>query len=85
VRPLLTYAAETWTMTKIDERRLNIFEKKILCRIYGPRCEKGQWPKRYNTELEDFYSEPNIINIINSSTLRWAGHVTRIEENELPN
>jgi len=37
-RPILT-----WTMTKNDERRLSIFEKKILHRIYGPRCEGRQW------------------------------------------
>jgi len=42
VRPLLTYASETWTATKNDERRLSIFIRKILHRIYGPIYEGGQ-------------------------------------------
>ena len=46
VRPLLTYASESWTMTKSDERRSSIFERKIPCRMYGAVCEKGQWWKR---------------------------------------
>jgi hypothetical protein len=42
VRPILTYAAGTWTTTKNDERRPSVFERKILHRIYGPICEAGQ-------------------------------------------
>jgi len=42
VRPILTYAAETWTATKSYKQRLSIFKRKILCRIYGPICERGQ-------------------------------------------
>jgi len=42
VRPILTYAAETWATTKNDERRLSIVERKIFHRIYGPICEGGQ-------------------------------------------
>jgi len=42
VRPILTYTSETWTMTKNYERRLSIFVRKILHRIYGPVCEGGQ-------------------------------------------
>jgi hypothetical protein len=59
VRPIFTYATETWTMTKNDERRLSIFERKVLYIIYGPICERGQWQKRYNRELKEFYNESN--------------------------
>jgi hypothetical protein len=41
VKPILTYAAENWTAKKNDERRLSIFESKILCSVYGPICEGG--------------------------------------------
>jgi hypothetical protein len=51
---------------------------------YGPICEGGQWRKRYNVELEDIYNKANIVNVIISSRLRWAGHVVRMNENELP-
>ena len=84
VRPIFTYTTETWTMTKNDERRLSIFERKVLHRIYGPICERGQWQKRYNRELEELYNESNIVNVIKSSRLRWAGHVVRMDEDELP-
>jgi hypothetical protein len=48
----------------------------VLCRrIFCLMCEGGQWQKRYNRELEELYNEPNIVNVIKSSRLRWAGHV----------
>jgi len=70
VRPVLTDTAESWTVTKNDERRLSIFDRKILCRIYGLICEGGQWQKRYNRELEELYDVPNIVKVIKSSVLR---------------
>jgi hypothetical protein len=45
MRPVITYAAETWPTTKKDERKLSIIERKILRRIYGPISEGGQWRK----------------------------------------
>ena len=84
MRPIVTYAAETWTTTKNDERRLSVFERKIFRRMYGPICEGGQWRKRYDRELEELYSEPNTVKVIKSSRLRWAGHVVRMDDNELP-
>jgi hypothetical protein len=70
VRPVLTYASETWTVTRNDEKRLSIFERKILCRIYCPVCERGQWLRRHDRELDDPYNEPNIVNIIKSNRLK---------------
>jgi hypothetical protein len=74
VKPILTYTAETWTTTKNDERRLSIFERKILRRIYGPICEEGQWRKRYSREPEELYNEPNVVNVMKPSRLRGPGH-----------
>jgi hypothetical protein len=53
-------------MTKKDERRLSS-KRKILCIIYGPTCKRRRWQKRYNSELEELYREPNIVNVIKSS------------------
>jgi hypothetical protein len=75
MRPLLARATETRTTTNIDERRPSTFERKILRRIYGPICERGQPRTRYNKELEELYSEPNIVNVIKSSRPRQAGHI----------
>jgi hypothetical protein len=47
-------------------------------------AREGQWQKRYNRELEELYNEPNIVNVIKSNSLRWVGHVVRMDENELP-
>jgi hypothetical protein len=77
----------TWTTTRKTinyERRLSIFERKILRRLCGPICKGEQWRMRYGRELEELYNEPNIVKVIKSSRLRWAGHVVRMDDNELP-
>jgi len=51
VRPVLTYGAETWVLSKQDEHCLSIFECKILQRIYGPVIDGGRWRIRTNQEL----------------------------------
>jgi hypothetical protein len=43
IRPVLTYGAETWVLSKQDENRLSIFERKILRRIYGSVMDRGKW------------------------------------------
>ena len=62
----------------------NIFEMKIVHRIYGPICVGGQWRESYNREMKELYNEPNIANVIKSSRLKWAGRIVRMDENELP-
>jgi hypothetical protein len=52
IRPVVTYGAETWTMTKKEEQALIIFDRKIFRRIYGPKYEDGEWKSRTNRELE---------------------------------
>jgi hypothetical protein len=62
------------------QKRLSIFERKILGRTCGPICEGGQWRKMYNRELEELYNEPSIVKVIKFSRLRWADHVVRMDE-----
>jgi len=57
VRPVVTYGAETWTMTKKEF----IFERKIFRRIYGPEYEDGEWKSRTNRELEELSKGENIV------------------------
>jgi len=75
VRPILIHAAETWSATKNNVRRLSINERKILRRIFGPICERGQGRKRYIREFEQFYNESNIVSVIKSNRLRWENRV----------
>jgi hypothetical protein len=59
-----------------------VFENRILRRIFGPKRDevRGGWRKLHNDELHDLYFSARIIRIINSRSMRWAGHVARMEE-----
>jgi hypothetical protein len=63
-----------------EEHRLRIFENRVL-RIFGPKREEdGSWRKLHNDELHNLYSSPNIIRMINSRRMRWAGYVAHMGE-----
>jgi hypothetical protein len=66
LRPVATYASETWTLTKADERALGLFEIKILRSILGVVQDKGQWRRRYNCELYTLNDEPHLVKYIKS-------------------
>jgi len=53
-----------------------------LRRIFGPRRDEvtGEWRRLHNKELSDLYSSPNIVRVIKSGRMRWAGHVARVGE-----
>jgi hypothetical protein len=64
-----------------EEHRLRVFENRVLRRIFGPKREvDGSWRKLHNDELRNLYSSPNIVKVIKSRRMRWAGHVARIGE-----
>jgi hypothetical protein len=64
-----------------EEPRLRVFENRVLRRIFGPKREKdGSWRKLYNDELHSLYSSPNIVMVIKSRRMKWAGHVARMGE-----
>jgi hypothetical protein len=59
-----------------------VFEDKVLRRIFGPKRNDmtAGWRKLHNEELRDLYSLPNIIRMTKLRRMRLAGHVTRIWE-----
>jgi hypothetical protein len=61
---------------------VRVFENMVLRRIFGPRRNEvtGKWRKLHNEDLNDFYSSPNIVRVIKSRRMRWAGHVARMGE-----
>jgi hypothetical protein len=68
------YGCETWSLTLRAVHRLRVFENRVL-RIFGLKMENGSWRKLRNNELHGLYSSPNIIRVIKSKGMRWAGHV----------
>jgi hypothetical protein len=50
-----------------EERRLRVFENRVLRRVFGPRRGEviGEWRKLHNEKLSDLYSLPNIVRVVN--------------------
>ena len=69
IRPALTHASETWTISETNEQRLSLFERKVLQCIFGAKQENETWRKRYNYELYEAFNEPNIVNYIKVNRL----------------
>ena len=55
---------------------------RVLRRIFGPKRDEviREWRKLRNKELNDLYFSPNIVCVIKSRRMRWAGHVARMGE-----
>jgi hypothetical protein len=74
---IVLYGCETLTLTLRVEHRLWVFENRVLRRIFGPKRDETTvgWRKLHNEKLCNLYSSPNIIRLIKSKRVQWAGHV----------
>ena len=79
---VVLYGCEAWSLTLREERKLRVFQNMVLRRIFGPRRDDitGEWRRLHNEELNDFYSSPNIVWVIKSIRMRWAGRAVRMGE-----
>jgi hypothetical protein len=61
---------------------LRVFENRVLRRVFGTKRDEvtREWRKLQNEELNDLYSLPNIVRVVKSRRMRWAGHVSRMGE-----
>ena len=77
ILPVVLYGCETWPLTLGEERKL-----RVLRKIFRPRRDEvmGEWRRLHNEELNDSYSSPNIVRVIKSRRMGWAGHVARMGE-----
>jgi len=82
ILPVVFYGCEIWSLTRREERKLRVFEDMLLRRIFGPRRDEvtGEWKRSHNEELNELYSSLNIVQVIISRRMRWAGHVVRMGE-----
>ena len=63
---VVLYGCETWSLILRKERRLRVFENRVLRKIFGPRRDEvtGGWSKLHNEELNDLYCSPSIVRVI---------------------
>jgi hypothetical protein len=77
---VVLYGCEPWYLTLKGKHRMRLFKDKVLRGIFWPKGVEviGGWKIVHNKKLHDLYSSPNIIRMITSRRMQWAGHVARI-------
>jgi hypothetical protein len=84
IRPVVTYASETWTLTKKDEMRLRIFERQIPWKIFGPiQIGKDIWRIRNNAELDQIINRADIVRFIKAQRVKWLGQIQRMDTSRI--
>jgi hypothetical protein len=85
LNPVVLYGCKTWYLTLREERRLRVFENRVLNRIFGPNRDEmtGEWRRLHNKELYAFYSSPDNIRMTKLRRTRWAEHAARMGRGEV--
>jgi len=85
ILPVVLYGYETWSMTMREERRMRVFENRVLRKIFGPMRDEriGEWRQLHNEEHNDLYSSTHNARVI-KSRMRWARHVARMGQGDVP-
>jgi hypothetical protein len=80
--PGVFYGCGIWSLTLREERRLRMFENRVLRSIFRPKRDEvtGEWRKLYNEEQNDLYSSLSIVWVIKLRRMRWVWPVARMGE-----
>jgi hypothetical protein len=76
---VVLYGCETWSRTLTEDRRLGVFENRVLRKIFGRNRDEvtGDWRNRHNEQLNSLNSSPSNILVI-KLRIRWARHIARM-------
>jgi hypothetical protein len=76
ILPVVLYGCEAWSLTLREERRLKVFEIRVLRRVFGPKRdeETEEWTKLHNEELSDLYSLPHIVRVVKSRRMACGAY-----------
>jgi hypothetical protein len=82
ILPAVLHGCDTCSLILREERRLRVFENRVLRRIIGPQSDNvaGEWRNLHSEELHTSYSYPNVIRQMKLRRMGWAGHVTCMGE-----
>jgi hypothetical protein len=82
ILPAVLSGFQTWSLTLREERRLKVFEDRVLRRKFGPKADevRWEWRKLHNEVLNGLYCSPTIVREMESRRMRWMGHVARMGE-----
>jgi hypothetical protein len=83
VLPVVPYGCETWSLTLREEHKLRVFENRVL-KIFGPNREEDRSRRKlHNDELHGLYTSSNIVRVIKSRRMSWAGYMARMGRGEV--
>jgi len=85
ILPITLYGCETWSVTLREEHRLRVFSVRLLRKIFGLKWDEvtGEYRRLHKEELYALYSSPDIMRMITSRRMRWAGHVAHMGDRKL--
>ena len=81
---VVLYGCETWSLTLREKNRPKVFKNRVPRKIFGYKRDEvtGEWRRLHNKEVYDICSSPDIILVIQSRIIKWAGHVARMGESK---
>ena len=79
---VVLYGCEMWSLTPREERRLRVFQNRVLRRLIGSKGDNviGECRKLHNEELNDLHSSPSVVRVVKARRIKWMGYVMHMGE-----